>query len=370
LSPRAVRALEGACADARDAHAGRRPGDPRAARVARGRHRRARPGARAPRDRRARPARPRFPAGSLRRRARVEIHSRLQRGRHRIQARLDAEGRRVDAVARTRGVPRGVHRYSGVAIMKRFSSVVWLSAALLGACGKHPVSPTSPSGTPLSETIETSAYTFHHAQGDSVDTAWQQTFHTWAIAALDVPAPRRVVYNKYRSRTHMGDLTGHYDTNGYAEPSTFTIHTIWPIGNHEVVHVYSSTFGSPVALFNEGIAVAHQTDPARNDLTPRWNGTPLHDWARTFRRQGTLIRVSDLVATADFRRFDPNVTYPEAGSFVRYVLDQYGLDTLKRFFRDGNSADSANPVRLQFQNAYGRDLDSVERDWLAALDAR
>jgi hypothetical protein len=245
-----------------------------------------------------------------------------------------------------------------------------LLAAVAAGCGSNARPPTSPSSQPLSQSLESPAYLFRYAPGDSVDSSWQQAFHDWAVAALDVPVTKKVTYNKYLSRTHMGDLTGEYDANAYADPKTFTVHTIWASDNHEVVHLYSSLFGSPVALFNEGLAVAHQVDPVHGDLTPRWNMTPLHDHARSFRRQGMLVALGSLLASNDFRRFDSNVTYPEAGSFVRYVLDTYGLGSMKRFFALCRNTDSADTVRQQFQTAFGRSVTDVEHDWWAMLDAR
>jgi hypothetical protein len=230
------------------------------------------------------------------------------------------------------------------------------------------VSPTSPSSPALSVREETASYSFRYAPGDRVDAAWQEAYNSWVIAALDIAPPRRVIYNKYFSRTHMGDLTGDYNTNGFADSSSFTIHTLWALDNHEVVHVYSALFGTPPALFNEGIAVAHQTDPVRGDLTPRWSGLALHDWARRFRRQGTLLQLGNLLASSDFRRFDPNVTYPQSGSFVLYLLDHYGLERLKGFFRDSNPLEPPASVRRRFESFYGLSIDAAERDWWSFID--
>src|SRR5262245_4588100 len=254
--------------------------------------------------------------------------------------------------------------------MKRYRRLLTCGLLpLLAACGKH--SATGPSPVVLlAQTIETSSYLFRFSTGDKVDAAWQQAFSEWAVAALDVRVPQRVTYNKYLGRSQMGDLTGHYDTNGYAEPATFTIHTIWSTDNHEVIHVYSALFGSPVALFTEGIAVAHQTDPVHGDLKPRWNGVELHDWAKRFKQQGTLVPLDGLLSTSDFRVVNPDVTYPEAGSFVRFLLDAYGLDRLKQLFQTGSPSDAADAVRRQFLTVYGRPIADVERDWWTMLDAR
>jgi hypothetical protein len=235
------------------------------------------------------------------------------------------------------------------------------------ACG----SPTGPSAAGrLSETLETLSFVFRFSTGDAVDPSWQQAFSDWVVVALDVRVPQRLVYNKYRNRAQLGDLTGHVGTNGFAEPASFTLHTIWPYDNHEVTHVYVGLFGHPVALFDEGIAVAHQIDPTGGDFTPRWSGIEPHDWAKTFRRDGRLAPLDRMLATADFRLLDANVTYPEAGSFVRFLLDTYGLDRLKQLVGGESMDDTADTVRRQFQAVYDRAIANVERDWWAMIDAR
>jgi hypothetical protein len=251
--------------------------------------------------------------------------------------------------------------------------IAFLAAALVaGACGGSSPSPVGPSGNgvPLQQTVESPAFLFRFASMDTVDVQWQEQFHTWAIAQLQVSPTRRITYNKYMNRSHMGDLIGNYSTNGFAEPATYTIHTIWPIDNHETVHLYASLFGSPVALFSEGIAVAHQTNPARQDFVPKWSGVPIHRRAIDFGRAGTLVPLARLLQTNDFRTFDPNVTYPESGSWVRYLIDTYGLVQMKRLFALSTPSDSAETVRRIFQTIYGRPIESVEPEWLTFIESQ
>jgi hypothetical protein len=250
----------------------------------------------------------------------------------------------------------------------RLPALIVLVAVASSGCGGSPTSPSS--SISLGRTIETSSYVFHYANGDTVDADWQESYHAWATAALQVQVPGKIGYNKYFSRQHMGDLTGTYNANGFANAARYEIHTLWARDNHEVVHLYSSLFGRPVALWSEGLAVAFQTDPARNDLVARWSGTPVHDLARQFRSQNRLVAMADLLTTSDFRRFDPNVTYPEAGSFVRFLLDAHGLEPMKRLFGPGDPLDPADRVREQFRAVYGRNVSDLERDWHAMLDAR
>jgi hypothetical protein len=245
--------------------------------------------------------------------------------------------------------------------------LVLATLALACGCGT-PTEPGSPEATALGQRIATAAFEFRYAASDRVDVEWQEQYHAWATAALGVSVPRRIVYNKYLSRAHMGSLTGNGNTNAYADGDRYEIHTIWPRDNHEVVHLYSSAWGRPVALWSEGLAVAYQTDPVAGDLVPRWSRVPLDDHARQFLQQGRLIAIADLATTAGFRRFDSNVTYPQAGSFVRFVIARCGLEGVRRLFASGSVGDSESAVRTQFAAACGIGLDEVESSWRRMLD--
>ncbi|HTM26332.1 MAG TPA: hypothetical protein VL225_14130 [Vicinamibacterales bacterium] len=247
--------------------------------------------------------------------------------------------------------------------MARRLSYAAVAVLLLSRCGGS--SPTAPSL--LTEQIVSDHYIFHFSAGDRVDAVWQEAYYLWVVEQLGV-SPPVVTYNKYRDRAQMGAATGNSTTNGYAEPATATIHTIWSTDNHEVVHIYASPWGSPVALFGEGFAVAHQTNPQAGDLTPRWSGTPLHDLARQFRSQVRLPSIVSIAETSAFRALDPNVTYPEAGSFVRFLIDTQGMSAMRRLFGAMNPNASLDAVRSAFLATYGFSLDEAGARWQRFLE--
>lgn len=234
-------------------------------------------------------------------------------------------------------------------------------------CGND--SPSGPSkDATLSESEETASIVFHYSPGDSVQAAREQAFHDWAVGVLGVSPTRKVSFNKYLSRNQMGRVTGVSNTNAFADPSQFALHTIFSFDNHEPVHLYTSLFGQAVGLFNEGIAVAFQTDPAANDFVPRWSGEPVHDVARRFQSQGSLAPIPSMLTTSDFLLVTDNVRYPEAGSFVRYLLDTYGLEPMKAFFRLSSAEDPAEKVRDHFEQVFGTTVDQASDDWLRFLE--
>lgn len=239
---------------------------------------------------------------------------------------------------------------------------------LLTACGsRNPTSPTQPSLPLVSESTH---YDYHYAPGDTVDSAWQETYHQWATARLGVQLPRKIGYYKYRSRQEMGDYTGTYNTNAYADPVRLEIHTLWSTDNHEVVHLFMSTFGQDPALFAEGVAVAFQTDPTKGTFDSVFNGEEVHHAARRYLQSGELVLPLDrIIETKGFRAIsDSTLVYREAGSFVRFLIDMYGLDRFLALYRSATGPDdAADTVKRHFQSAMGLTFEEAESAWLSML---
>lgn len=236
-------------------------------------------------------------------------------------------------------------------------------------CGSSPVGPTKPPPAAVSETAH---YVYHHADDDTVDASWQESYHAWLIQRLGVSAPGKVHYFKYRDRADMGAHTGHYDTNGYAEPGRLEFHTIWPTDNHEVVHVVvMSQIGRSTAFFDEGIAVAFQTNAPAGQLESVFNGQEVHVAARRYLQGGQLVLpLERMLANEDFRKLqDSTLSYREAGSFVRFLIDRYGLDATLSFYRSGGTTgtSSARDVKSAFNRAFGVSLETAEAAWLSML---
>jgi hypothetical protein len=237
----------------------------------------------------------------------------------------------------------------------------------LMACGPGPAGP-GPNHPALVQFATTAHYVFHAAPGDSIDTAWQEQYHEWLTAALEVASPTRLEYYKYRDVAHLEALTGHESGTGFAEDGGPRFHTIWPIDNHEAVHaLVMLQIGHPPPLFNEGVAVAHQTFPDRGRLTPTWNGTDLHQLARGFLETQRLPALTSLLRGSDFIAQDANVTYPSAGSFVRYLIDTHGLAPFKSYVSAARADDDATTTRGRVATAYGRSLDELWAEWRAWL---
>lgn len=252
--------------------------------------------------------------------------------------------------------------------------VVPLVISLLApaACGSSN-SPLAPSRPSLPLASASAHYEYHYAPGDGVDAGWQERYHEWATARLGVQPSRTIAYYKYQSRQDMGDHTGKYDTNGYADVARFEVHVLEPTDNHEVVHLLMSTIGESSALFSEGVAVAFQTDPANGVFESRFNGEEVHDAARRYLNSGALVVPLDrIIETEGFRGIaDSVLSYREAGSFVRFLIDRYGLDRFLAFYRSGvRPTDRKDVIKTRFRATIGVGFDEAEAAWLDMLRAR
>jgi hypothetical protein len=250
---------------------------------------------------------------------------------------------------------------------RRFAVPVALSV-WLAACGSD--TPTGPSSTPsLPFVRETATMRIYYESGDTVDAEWQEAYNAWVTARLGVQPPK-VEYRKYQSRDAMGRYTGNYNTNGFAEPDQWRLHTIWPRDNHEIVHLYTAPVGRPSDFFNEGLAVAFQTDPAIGRFDAWFNGVEVHAACRDYLRDGRLpLPVADYATTQAFRAIpDQVLSYRYAGSFVRFLVDRYGLPVTLDFVRGGGGRDeSLAAIRARAATVFGRSLDGLESEWLAFL---
>lgn len=210
---------------------------------------------------------------------------------------------------------------------------------------------------------------YFYVAGDTVGVPREEAFHRWATDRLGVALPQKIDYRKYLSRAEMGKYTGNGNTNGYAEPEKFTIHTIFSYDNHEVVHIYTALIGRPSDFFNEGIAVSFQTDPANDDFAVKFNGVQVHDACRAYLQAGTLPQpLSRYVTTDGFRGISDSVlSYRMAGSFLLFLQERFGLPAVLSFFRTGGRDDTLTLIQTRFQQAFGASLGQVETAWLAML---
>ena len=256
--------------------------------------------------------------------------------------------------------------------MRTISAFLWASAFLVAAtsCSDSSTAPYAKGSAlmELTQTIETENFIFHYTPGDQVEVARSEAYHRWAVPFLGVACPKKVDYYKLKDREQFYELIGSTST-GFAMVDEYEVWTYLPWQNHECFHLYALLLGRPPVFFSEGTAVAYQVDPSQGDFEARENsGERVHDVVRRYKYEGRLYPVPNIIDRAGWYASDYTTTYLEAGSFVRYLADVYGLERLKEVFRKMGQNDERAEVKAKFAAIYGRTVDEVEKDWLAFLD--
>ena len=124
-----------------------------------------------------------------------------------------------------------------------------------------------------------------------------------------------------------------------------------PVLKHELAHVFTVPW-SPLKVslkvgLHEGIAVA--ADWSEDRLTG-------HQWAKAMHQMGIAPSLSSVMGFG-FWRHAGSRSYLLAGSFVRFLVDTYGIEKFKGVFPTGN-----------FLKYYAKDLSSLEAEWIEFLE--
>ena len=182
---------------------------------------------------------------------------------------------------------------------------------------------------------------------------------------LGAPQRDRVDVYVYRSPEEKQALVGASHTQ-FAQPWRNALHLNdgafpHPVAKHELAHVMAAQFGSgpfkvtsrlglfPMMAVVEGFAVA--ADNPTGDLT-------LHEWAAAMRRQKLAPDLRRLFEPTAFYTSSASRAYTSAGSFLRFLAEQYGTAKLESLYGDGD-----------FSRAYGQPLNALVTAWEKFLDA-
>ena len=180
------------------------------------------------------------------------------------------------------------------------------------------------------------------------------------IDFLDITPPKeRIRSFIYASPEQKKRLMGAEDTS-LERPGDDEMHLNdepfpHPVLKHELAHVLASAFGNRLyggsykMGFHEGLAVAADWDDGR--LTA-------HQWSRAIRILGLAPPLESLIGTFGFWTAAPSRAYTLCGSFVRFLIDRYGVERFKKAFPDGDVA-----------LAYNQPLPTLIHQWEAFVDS-
>jgi|GEM_PF-2140751 len=122
---------------------------------------------------------------------------------------------------------------------------------------------------------------------------------------------------------------------------------------HEMVHFLTADLqGNAFAarpIFAEGLAEYVVGAP--------WE-IPLDNWVKGFLEEGSYVALDQLMNPSRFREINPVVAYEEAGSFVKFLIETYGMDGFLHLVGE----------RRSLEETCGKPVHDLEREWLRRVN--
>jgi hypothetical protein len=181
--------------------------------------------------------------------------------------------------------------------------------------------------------------------------------------AMDFSPGKKIEYYKASSPEECGRLLTQGAFNGLAAVTYadsiewFKIAVSTTFYNpHEVMHIVALSSGVPYSnsLLSEGLAVAYGG-------TTFQTAEFAHNYSRIMMDGPGYIPVKRLLAMTgpEFLR-SSYVTYQEAGSFIRYLVDAYGMARLRSLV---SGLSGSTDLDAQAVKSYGVSLNDLEKEW-------
>lgn len=234
--------------------------------------------------------------------------------------------------------------------------------------------------------IETEHFIFYLHKEDNVDLLAQEYFYEYITNLFGTNFKDKIIYVKCRDDkdfkkvwggesnrgVSIGGVAGEYrDKNGNLVPIIISKKE-WE--NHELVHILQPQDCRSTTFFNEGLAVAFSINPLKNDYIPlhRWcwdMSIPIVYLKPWVIEQGDYINLDEILTSKEFEVVaglftTTTAAYLEAGSFTKYLIDNYGLETLFRLLKISNYSDSKSEIEEKFLKVYEISIQEMEKRWL------
>ncbi len=125
------------------------------------------------------------------------------------------------------------------------------------------------------------------------------------------------------------------------------------IGHHEDAHIVSNLIGRPPSFIEEGIAMYF-------DKT--WWGKENNWWVIKYLQEGSYINITELMYDENKLYLNAKITYPIAGAFTKFLIDQYGKKNYIKLYKNNIINDEV------FISIYGKTLVQLEECFLRYIE--
>lgn len=175
------------------------------------------------------------------------------------------------------------------------------------------------------------------AIGEKMDAIQQEL-----LTLLNETEKQRLVIFLLKDKQTLTSYTG-FPANGYTDTQKGIIYFVdkEPFHlalRHETMHALSwRLWGVPNTYWlSEGLAVY---------ASGNCGNYHLHSLAHALNKQGKITDIKSLTQNFDFRALEPSL---QAASMVKFIYEEYGVSTLKYYWKNGFS-DTSDGIKLSIQ---------------------
>lgn len=181
---------------------------------------------------------------------------------------------------------------------------------------------------------------------------------------------RKIKYYLYPSLKKKAELMGD-DSLGNAiwgelelidnkvKTKKFEIHGLYSlkmkfIGEHEDTHLLSLPWGLSIYLFNEGLA---------QSIEGKLFGKDIDDLSQKLMLKNKLPSLKWLFNNKKWNRIKEEIVYPQAGSFVRYLINTFGLEKFKKVYKKLSKNKKVRENIKIVKRTYSKSIKELEINW-------
>jgi prepilin-type processing-associated H-X9-DG protein len=139
---------------------------------------------------------------------------------------------------------------------------------------------------------------------------------------------------------------------------------------HETVHILMRPFGNPPALFNEGFAVYMSEKLGASSLRYLSGGeSEIYERVKELTAKNELWELKELVGFSEIgsMKTRPPVAYPQAASFVKFLVEKYGKDRFLKLYKTlENGRDNEQNIE-RLERIYNSTFPELEKEWTAVI---
>lgn len=250
--------------------------------------------------------------------------------------------------------------------------VLTLAPAFVACSDAGPVGP--PADAPLDRSLTSDHFDYHFAAGDTIrpeEARINDRAYEIIREGLETDFSRRIEFNKFFDADHIARLTGTRTGGGFVVNGRI-FHTR-ALDPHEITHVIAiEELGRPSDFFDEGLAVNFgglRVTDGEVTLFPsaQRNFDVDREVLSIFAGRRFDGSIRDILTSSAFDELDFEVSYPIAGSFVKFLLRTRGLDALKTFFARSRAGAGQASIEAELLTAFGAPAGTLEGEWRAAL---